>query len=245
MLAGLTVVALPESTREEVLARVEAQARAYLPSAAELLLDDDELLDEEPSRWLAPLYVIAALIAAVVVGTVIGLLLSRSPGGSGRATAGPVDPGVLPPITAKPLPPPSRLPTTFPSIAGQPSPTVFLVTPGPSPTPGRGQVGSAAPSGSPEPAREPLTLTVNPASGPNGATVNVDGTGWTAGSTVLLDYRNQVGSTGSRAQAVVDGRGRFTTTIAAQDPSNFPGQHVVHASNGVDPAKDASYTVNG
>jgi DNA-directed RNA polymerase specialized sigma24 family protein len=245
MLAGLAVVALPERVREEVLAHVEAQAQAYLPSAADLMLDDDEVLDEEPSRWAVPLYALAALVAAVVVGTVIGLLLSRSPSGSGSSSAGPVDPGVLPPVTAKPLPPTSPLPTAFPSLAGQPTPTVFIVTPPPSPTAGPSRAGSTGPSGPPEPATEPLTLMVNPASGPNGATLSVEGTGWTAGRTITLDYLDPLGrQTGSHAGAVSDVRGRFTTTLSAQDPSNLPGRHTVRCTDGTHTAT-ASYTVNG
>jgi DNA-directed RNA polymerase specialized sigma24 family protein len=243
MLAGLTVVALPEAYREGVLDRVDAQARAYLPSAAELLTAaDGDYVDDRPSRWLVPLYVLGGLAAAVVVGVVIGLLLSRGSGG-GTTTAAPPDPGVLPQVTAAPLKTGSPLPTTFPTLSGQPSPTVFIVTPSPSPQPSGGP--QKSPTGPPEPATEPLTLTANPTSGPNGATVSLQGTGWTPGSTVTIDYLDPLGrQTGSHANAAIDARGRFTTTLSAQDPSNLPGRHTIRATDGTQ-TTSATYDVSG
>lgn len=247
MLAGLTVVALPEEHRAGVLDRVDAQGRTYLPAAASLLVDDDEdLLDEPSGRWLVPLYALLALIAAVVVGAVLGFLLSRGGGGSATAAAAPSDPGVLPQVTAAPLPSAKPLPTSFPSPSGpQPSPRVFLVTPTPSPgsavQPGRSNGASSAP----EPAGEPLTLVSSPTSGPNGATLTIQGTGWLPRGSVTLDYIDPLGrQTGSHATATVDARGRFTTTISAQDPANLPGRHVIRASDGTH-ADSATYDVSG
>jgi DNA-directed RNA polymerase specialized sigma24 family protein len=239
MLAGLTVVALPEEVRDAVLGRVDAQARANLPSAADLVIADDEaLVDEPPSRWLVPLYALMGLVAAAVVGTVIGLLLSRGGGGS----TGSNGPNVLPEVTGAPIATTSPLPTTFPTLSGNPSPSVFFVTP--SPSPGSSGAGSPPPF-SPEPANEPLTLTSDPASGPNGAQVTVQGTGWQPGGTVSIEYLDTLGrQTGSRASAAIDARGRFTTTIAAQDPSNLPGRHTIRADDGVHPPQSTSYTVN-
>ncbi len=243
MLAGLTVVALPEELREGVLGGVDAQARAYLPSASELQVgEDDELLDEPRSRWRLPIYVLMALVAAVALGTVIGLLLGR--GGGGATPTRVADPGVLPEVTAAPLPRTSPLPTTFPVPSGQATPTVFFVSPSPSPVP------SATPSpvgasGSPEPATEPLSLSVDPPSGPNGATLTVQGTGWTLRGTVTLDYLDSLGrQTGSHATTAVDARGRFTTTLSAQDPANLPGRHRIRASDGAQTAT-ATYDVTG
>jgi hypothetical protein len=243
MLAGLTVVALPEEHRDGVLSRVDAQARAYLPSAAELLtVEEEDLVDEPPSRWLVPLYVLLGLVAAVVVGTVIGLFFSRGQGGGGGPSNA-VGPGVLPSLTASPLPPTSPLPTTFPTLSGQPSPTVFFVTP--SPSPGASPGGAASPTGAPEPATEPLTLTADPSSGPNGATVTLQGTGWTPRGSVTIDYIDPLGrQTGSHASATVDARGRFTTTLSAEDPSNLPGRHTIRASDGTQQTS-ATYDVNG
>jgi hypothetical protein len=240
MLAGLTVVALPEQVRDAVLGRVDAQARAYLPSAADLVMADDEaLVDEAPSRWLVPLYALMGLVAAAVVGTVIGLLLSR--GGSGTTT-GAQDPNVLPEVTGAPIASASPLPTAFPTLSGNPSPSVFFVTP--SPSPGSSGAGSPPPF-SPEPANEPLTMTSDPTSGPNGAQVTVQGTGWQPRGTVTIDYLDTLGrQTGSHASAAIDARGRFTTTIAAQDPANLPGRHTIRADDGVHPPQTTSYTVN-
>jgi DNA-directed RNA polymerase specialized sigma24 family protein len=240
MLAGLTVVALPEDLREGVLDRVDAQARAALPTAAELFIaDDEELIDEAPSRWLIPLYVLGAIIAAVVVGTIIGLLLSRSPGGGSKATN---DPNVLPEVTAAALPTTRPLPTTFPTLSGNPSPTVFFVTPSPSPG---STVGGSPPPFSPEPATEPLTLSADPTSGPNDTTVTLQGTGWSPRAAVTIDYLDPLGRpTGSRAGATVDARGRFTTTLSAHDPSNLPGRHTIRATDGTQTVS-ATFDVNG
>jgi DNA-directed RNA polymerase specialized sigma24 family protein len=245
MLAGLTVVALPDPFREQVLDRVEAQARAYLPSSADLLMaEDEELLDAPPSRWRVPFYVLLAILGAVLVGTILGLLLSRS-GGGGTATGAAPDPGVLPEVTASPLAPATTFPTSYPTLSGQPSPSVFTLTPSPAPGASGGTLASPTRAGTPEPATEPLTLIVDPSSGPNGAALSVQGTGWTPRSSVSLDYVDPLGrQTGSHATATVDARGRFTTTLSAQDPSNLPGRHTVRATDGTQSAS-ASYNVNG
>lgn len=241
MLAGLTVVALPDEHRDGVLDRVESQARAYLPAATELsAVEEDELLDEAPSRWLLPVYLLLAVLAAAVIGTGIGLYLSRSPTGSGSGTA--ADQFAAPSATAT-VPTTSPLPTTFPTQSPLPSPTVFLVTP--SPSPGATTHPSPSLSRPPEPATEPLSLTADPTRGPNGGTVTLQGTGWTPRATVSIDYLDPLGrQTGSHATATVDARGRFTTTLAAQDPSNLPGRHTIRATDGVQQAS-ATYDVNG
>src|SRR3954469_25177467 len=85
LLAGLTVVALPDADREATLGRIDAQARAALPAAGTLLLDgdlEDDLLEEEPSRLARPLLVLAGIVVAIIVGTLIGVVISRS----GRST---------------------------------------------------------------------------------------------------------------------------------------------------------------
>jgi DNA-directed RNA polymerase specialized sigma24 family protein len=242
MLAGLTVVALPEELRSSVLGRIDAQARASLPLAAELLLAEDEELDDEPpSRWLIPLYALLGVIAAVIVGTVLGLLLSRG-GGTGSSARSTDDPNVLPEVTAAPVSTASPLPTAFPTLSGNPSPTVFVVTPSPSPG---ASAGTSPPPTSPEPATEQLSLTADPTSGPNGGAVKLLGTGWTVGATVSIDYVDPLGrDTGSRATAVVDARGRFFTTLSAQDPSNLPGRHTIRATDGTLQAS-ATYDVSG
>ena len=141
---------------------------------------------------------------------------------------------------APPLPSPSAVPTPSEPTSA-PTTRVFTIRP----TPSRVASSKPASAPAPEPATDPQSLSSDPASGANGQTVTVQGAGWFPGSTVTLDYRNQLGSTGTRAQALVDARGRFTTTIAAEDPANFPGRHVIRASNGIDPSMDTTYDVSG
>lgn len=243
MLAGLTVVALPEAERSELLDRTEGQARAYLPAAADLLVtDEQEWYDDKPGRWRTPLLVLLALIGAIAVGVIVGLLLTRSGGSSRTAAPGPSDPGVLPQVTASALPGPLPSPTLAAPPTAQPSPSVFRITPSPSPTAAPAPVSS---SGAPEPATEPLTLTLDPSSGPNGTTITVQGTGWTPGGPVTLDYLDPLGrQTGSHAAATADARGRFTTTLSAQDPANLPGRHTVRATGGSQTVS-AAFSVTG
>lgn len=242
MLAGLTVVALPEVERQGVLDRVEAQARAYLPSAADLLVaDEEEWYDEEPSRLRTPLLALLAVVAAVTIGVIVGLLLSRSGGSNRTAAAVPSDPGVLPQVTTAPAATVQPSPVPAVPLSPMPTPSVFRITPSPSP--------SVAPrpttTKGPEPATEPLSLSVDPPSGPNGVTLTVQGTGWTPGGTVTLDYLDPLGrQTGSHAAATADARGRFTTSLSAQDPANLPGRHTIRAGDGTQTAS-AAYTVSG
>src|SRR4051794_22270296 len=244
LLAGLTVVALPDAEREATLGRIDAQARAALPAAGTLLLDgdlEDDLLEEEPSRLAGPLLVLAGIVVAIIVGTLIGVVISRS----GRSTAAAptsTDNNALPPVAVSPLPSPSPVASPAPSPSALPSPSVFTIAP--SPTPAAAGASPAA-SVSPQPATDPLTLTADPSSGPNGQTVTVQGTGWLPGSVVTLEYRDPLNrSTGSRAQQTVDARGRFTTTISAEDPSNLPGRHTITATDGTNTAS-TSYQVTG
>ena len=245
LLAGLSVVALPEGARNDLLARLDTTARAALPSSATLLASADEAeeYDETPSRWAAPLYGVLALFVAVGVGLLIGVLLIRNPG-SVRTTGGGValDPGVLPSVTASPLPSPRPVGPP-PSASPEPLTSVFTVTPSASAASTAATAGSTA-APSPEPASDPLTLTADPPSGPNGQEITVSGTGWTPSGVVTLEYLDPLGRpTGSRTSQVIDARGRFTTTIAAQDPTNIPGRHTIRAADGANSAS-VTYDAN-
>jgi DNA-directed RNA polymerase specialized sigma24 family protein len=244
LLAGLTVVAVPDADREGVLARVDAQARAALPTAALLMVegDEEEYEDEPPSRLLAPLYALAGLILAVILGTVIGVLVSRTDSPPSSAPSVGLSPKASPSLTEGPPPSFSPPPTVAPT---GPVPTTRVFTVTPTPPPGGGTSPTAVPTSSPEPPSDPLSLTSNPSSGPNGQTVTVEGTGWNPGGIVELEYHDPLGRpTGSRAQQTIDARGRFTTTISAQDPSNLPGRHTIRATDGVHSAS-ATYDVSG
>jgi hypothetical protein len=48
----------------------------------------------------------------------------------------------------------------------------------------------------------------------------------------------------SRAEQVVDARGRFTTTISAEDPANLPGRHTIRCTDGTSTAT-TPYQVTG
>jgi DNA-directed RNA polymerase specialized sigma24 family protein len=249
LLAGLTVVALPDSERDAVLGRVEAAAYAALPSAAALLLDDpddDELADDDdrPSRLLAPLYAFVGIVLAVILGTAIGILVSRDD--NPRTSSAPPDTddeSVLPPVTAAPLPSAPPVPTTTPTATAVPTTRVFTIAPTPSASQGGPPTPTTSPS--PEPASDPLTLAADPPRGPNGQTLTVQGGGWTPGAVVVLEYVDPLGRpTGSRAQQTIDARGRFTTTLSAQDPANLPGRHTIRGSDGSNSAT-TTYDVSG
>lgn len=227
LLSGLTVVALPEVDREALLTRAEARAKERLP-AAEPVYEDD--LDEEEGRRGYSLSLMAlGLVAAVGAGIGIGLLTSRD--GSGTVAIGA---NSLPLVTAAPVltfpaPPATLTPTFDPSTS--PSPRVFVITPSPTPSP----TPSLAPSATPTPtiSAEPLALELSPSSGPNNTEITINGTGWTPGSTVTLQYVERLSQApGSTASVVVDERGRFTTTLTAHDSQAVPGDHKVTANDG-------------
>jgi DNA-directed RNA polymerase specialized sigma24 family protein len=228
LLTGLTVAALPEADRLGVLSRAEEQAYASLPSSATLLhLDEEEEYwdDEDEPRLFSPLLALLALILAVLLGLGIGLLLSRTGGLGSLVGASGQDPQDVE-LLVPPSPAPEVLVSPPPVEAPQPRTTVFLIPPSPSPSP--------SPSPQPvSPAPEALGIAIDPASGPNGAQLTVSGHGWTPGAEVLVEYLDPTGRpTGSQTLVVADDRGRFTGQLAAQDPNNLPGEHIVRASEG-------------
>ncbi len=241
LLTGLTVVALPEADRVGVLSRVEEQAFAVLPAAESLVVvpEDEEFWDDdEEPRLFSPLLTLLALVVTVLLGLGLGLLLSRAGGvGSllgpeGRAPEDVellVAPSVAPQVLVSP-----------PTVQAPPPETrVFVITP-PPPVPSPPPPSPVA--ASPAPASDPLGLTLDPTSGPNGQRLTVNGTGFTPGAQVLVQYLDPTGEpTGAQAVVVADARGRFTTELTAQDPNNLPGEHVVRAGDGESTA-EATYT---
>ncbi|MDP9101963.1 MAG: hypothetical protein M3N21_07450, partial [Actinomycetota bacterium] len=235
LLAGLTVVALHDLDREELLTRVEAHARASLHTAAALQLAGE--LDEEADerhRVLPPLLALFGVLVAVIVGVIVGISLDR---GGRPGPVAPSTPLALPVPTAPTL---TAAPATTPTARGSATPTtattVFTVPPATTAPPT--SIRTTAP------AAEPLSLSVTPSSGPNGAEVSVSGTGWTPGSAVRIDYLDRLGrSTGSGVTVTADARGRFTTPLSVVDPTNIPGPHTVKAANATQ-SRTASYTAN-
>lgn len=235
LLAGLTVVAVPLEDRDVLLSRVDTKARAVLPSAASLVMTEDELLDEEDEaeqrRLLSPLVALLLLGLAVLAGLGVGILLSRDPGVDTRAAAGigvpSLEPLPSPSVLSVSVPPPPKPPTL-------PPPSVFIVTPSAAPT---SASPPAAASTAPAPSEtgvpgEQLAVSLSPRSGPNGTQVTVTGTGWTPGTVVQVDYLDTFGrETGSSTSGIADASGAFTATLTAADPTGFPGNHEVRASN--------------
>ena len=241
LLTGLTVVALPERERAALLARVDEQVFSVLPRRSDVVAVEDGTEqewddDEEDPRLFSPLLALLSLVLAVLVGLGVGLLLSREGGLSSLVASG-VGPDldvVL--VTPEPLPTEQIL-SPPPLQAPQPRTSVYVIPPPPPPPPP-----PPAPEPTPTPTAEPLTLTVSPQSGPNGAELTVSGTGWDPGQAILLQYLDPTGTpTGSENPDVqADERGRFTATLIAQDPNNLPGRHIVRATSSTQTA-DASY----
>lgn len=241
LLAGLSVVALPDEAREALLERVGERARRLLPSEEELRVAAQEEEDEPPRRLLTPLAVLLSLGLAVVGGVGLGVLLSRPP------TVDAAQVGLLPAVTPPPLTPlPDRRRTASPEP--EPAPRVFTLRPTPTPTL-RTTPPTAPPTTSPpsprasasptaSPSARPADIEVDPTSGPAGATVVVSGTGWTPGSVVSTAYLQEDGdATGSTASAEVDDDGAFTARLSTRDRQSPTGEHTVLASDGTSEAR--------
>ncbi len=240
LLSGLTVVALPDVEREALLTRVESRARAVLPAAEPLI--ELEGWEEEPERRYSLSLMALGLVLAIGAGVGGGLLASRSKGAE-PLVAGGRQPAL---VTAAPVI--SLAPR--PGQAGRPTPStpttprVFLITPSPTPTP-TPTATVAPPTATPTSATEPLSLEINPSSGPNDTKITVNGRGWTRGAFVQLAYLEQVGGNpGSSAAVQVDDLGRFTTTLTAHDSQGLPGPHSVTAGDGTNTAT-ATFNATG
>ena len=242
LLTGLTVVALPEADRLGVLSRVEDRAYAALPTSASMLVvseQEEYWDDDEDPRLFSPLLALLALTVAVLLGLGSGLLLTRAGGVGALLGADGRNPAEVELLTPPPMTP--QVLVSPPTIeAPRPRTTVFLIPPSPPPPPPPPPEPSVRPR-SPAPAQDPLGISLDPTSGPNGATLVVDGTGFEPGAEVTLDYLDPTGAeTGSQSVVTADERGRFTGELTAQDPNNLPGEHTVRASDGEQTA-EATY----
>lgn len=233
LLTGLLVVVLPDDLRVGMLARIEDAAYRVLPTSAALVLATQEQQrveeqtlfsyredDDDEPRLFSPLLVLLAFVVAGLVGLGVGLLLSRdskpSPieatGRSALASPSPSRPEMLisPPVVEPPAPV-----------------TSVFVVPSPSPSP------PPSPSPSPTPSVAMFTLSLDPASGGNGAELFVSGTGWPPNAAITLEYLGVSGQpTGSRKVVLADAGGRFGDELIAEDPTDQPGRHSVRASAG-------------
>ncbi len=221
LLAGLSVVALPEADRAELMAAVEARALVTLPSAAALAAaaEQEVIIEEIPRRLFSPLLVLLALLVAVGLGAAVGAANSAT-----KVDPLPVTP--LPTLTAPPLPTLDPL-APPPAPAPDPVTSVFTITPSPPPT---------TPPPTPTPTASPSAgtarLTLDPSSGPDGTPVQVRGTGWTPGGRVTVTYLDDAGQpTASRGSDVADETGSFQVTLVLRDPAGA-GRHAVSATNG-------------
>ena len=249
LLSGLAVVALPDAARTALIAQAEERASAALPSAASLVVTEEEWEDyDDDPRILPPLLAALGVVLAVVLGTVAGIVLSR-----GADSVLPLADGPLPAVTLPPVeqPPPLRIDGSTlppPPPVEPPRTRVFEIAPrttAPAPPPPQATTApTAAPTAS-APAAGNATLTVDPRSGPEGATLRVTGAGWAPGSRVLLEYLDTTGRpTGSRTNAEVDDDGEFDAQLVARDPNGLPGRHTVRATSG-ETVRSAPYEVTG
>ena len=233
LLSGLTVVALPDQARQATIAAAEARAQQLLP-VGEPLVEEDEW-DDEPGRRFSLSLLALGLVLAVGAGIGVGVLLTRNGSVTPSEAVSSVPLVTQPPVLAA-SPRPALTPT--PTLSPSPTPSVFLITPSPTPTP----TDSGSPTPTPTISEEPLSLELVPSSGPNQTTMTVNGQGWTPGATVTVEYHLQFGNaTGSSVDVVVDERGRFTTSLTANDPQNLPGPHQVTADDGAHQAS-ATFT---
>jgi hypothetical protein len=229
LLTGLTVVALPDADRERLLGEVGERAHAVLP-AAPPPTDPEVTWLEEPRRPYSLSLMALGLVVAVGAGLGLGALLHRD---GGITALGGQD--TVPLVT--PAPVITAAPPASPSPTLSPSPRVFDVTPSPTPTP------TATSSASASPSDVPLTLALDPASGPANTEITVSGLGWTPGADVIVRFMNRVGNqAGATVSVVADEAGSFVVTLTAHDDSGLPGQNNVIAEDGTHTAS-ATFTI--
>lgn len=245
LLAGLSVVALPAAHRAALMAAVEDQAYATLPTAADLAAaaEQEVIVEEIPRRLFSPLLTLLALIAAVGLGAGVGVA------SSGRSVE-PVSIAPLPTVTA-PVPPTPEPQAPAPARPPDPVTSVFTISPAPSTTrpstrpsttqPPRTAPPTTPPSPSPDLSVGPARIDLGPSSGPSGTQVQVSGTGWTAGQRVTVAYLDPDGEpTASRATVVPAEDGTFQVGLTLRDPDGA-GPHAVRATNG-DQTQSAPFT---
>ncbi|HWH30771.1 MAG TPA: hypothetical protein VNU26_17755 [Mycobacteriales bacterium] len=231
LLSGLAVAALPESARGPLLRSATTHAEAVLPPASALVLTDEEWDDwEDEQRRLSPLLAVLGVVAAVVLGLGLGVVMSR-----GTDAVLPAASGVLPQVELPPLeqPTPIRLPDLPPPPpVTSPQTTVFFL-PEPTTAPPEPSPTTASPTATPSATTSEPAIALDPDSGPEGTTITVTGTGWTPGTSVVVQFLRPGGRpTGSQTTATVGADGTFATELVASDPGSGSGRRVVRADDG-------------
>jgi hypothetical protein len=224
LLSGLTVVAMPDADREQMIGRVEARVRHSLPAAAPV---EEESWEDELRRPYSITLIGLGLVVAMAVGTGAGVAASRGSGSGGAAAVANRAPVTAPPalVVRVPLPP---SPTPPPTVL--PTPRTFLVTPSPTPTPTLAPtVGPTDGTATPLPGAP--TVALDPSAGPNNTQITVTGAGWTPNAFINLAYLPNVG-VGATSTAQADAAGSFTAQLAAHDPSGLPGAHDITVQDG-------------
>lgn len=230
LLTGLTVVALPDADRERLLAEVEERAAALLPAAPPPAEDGDITWVDAPRRPYSLSLMALGLVLAVGIGVGLGALLGRDGGITALGGQEPV-----PPVT--PAPVITAVPPATASPTASPSPRVFQVTPSPTPTPTPTPVPTSTDSA------VPLTLQLDPSSGPANSELTVSGQGWNPAAEVVVRFMNQVGGTaGATVTAVTDLTGSFVVSLTAHDDNGLVGAHNVVADDGTHTAT-ATFTI--
>ncbi|MFL6238057.1 MAG: hypothetical protein ACJ735_01000 [Actinomycetes bacterium] len=213
--AGLPIIGLPDEDRDVVVPRLKDRAAATLPALG-YLLDLEEREEDRP--LVSPLLVVGVVSAALVLGILSGVVLSRHHGSHPVAAASPSP-------SAEPLPTFSAAPSLSPTPSPTPSPT-RSPTPSPTPSPTRSPTPSPTASPTPSPTPPPVVanITINPTAGPNDQSIIVKGSGWAPLSTVTVTFTAPDGTVTSTATPTGP-LGGFSTSITAHSATPVvPGQ---------------------
>ena len=230
MLRGLAILALPDTERDLILARVARAASAALPREPDVLAELDE--DDAPGpSWLT---IAASLVVALGLGAVTGIV-TGSDAAPRAAGAGPALRESIAPFDVRSGNPAFATPTataasTAPTRTSAPATTAPATRSAP-PT------ATAEPTATQQVVTGPPAITLSPQSGPDCTRVRVSGRNFTPGQTVIVRYDDPLGRpTPSGESGAVGTDGRFVVQFEACDPNRLPGPHRVTARAGGDEA---------
>lgn len=223
--ASLPVHAPSDEDRADILARASSRASTTLLPAAEV---QAELAGERADPPLVPGFVIAlALTVAVLLGIGLGVLMHG--GGNGNA-ASVTDTPPTGTVAATPTP-------TRPTTSSSPPPTSSAAPV----TTSSAVLTSTSPAAVRTAATVPAAVTLSPTSGPGESVITVRGSGFPPATLITVAYVHRDGETNDQT-STVDGQGRFTVRITADDPSrptgllsppvDNSGPHTVTATDG-------------